>query len=412
MLALMGGPTTAWGQYASKPGDAVGTVGGTCNSSLNTYGWPDANGDILKCVSNVWTLVTQPAAAGGSNGQVQFNNANALAGSANLFWDNANLRLGIETATPAAALDVYGAIDLSGLNGLSFPTTDSTAGGSIAIGANALAHEGTLASTAFGNVAIGYNALSSSSLTTGATQNTAVGFEALMKDTSATNNTAVGYSALGGMFGAGNLTGGDNTAVGTFALNYNSSGIWNTAVGYSALTSNSSGNSNTALGASALGNISDHDNTAVGANAIGRASSGLGNTALGRSAGNDLTTGSENVIIGYFPTTGVGVTTGNNNILIGYDVPPPSQTGSNQLNIGNLIYATGLGSGSTASTGNVGVGTASPSVALDVNGAIRPGSDSTVTVCGLGQASGEGSERYNYTSHHMEYCNGTTWVQM
>jgi hypothetical protein len=43
---------------------------------------------------------------------------------------------------------------------------------------------------------------------------------------------------------------------------------------------------------------------------------------------------------------------------------------------------------------------------------IRSGSSSTVTSCGLGQANGEGTTRYNYTSHHMEYCNGTKWVQM
>lgn len=56
------------------------------------------------------------------------------------------------------------------------------------------------------------------------------------------------------------------------------------------------------------------------------------------------------------------------------------------------------------------IGTTSPGVSLDVNGGIRPGSTAAVTACGSGQGSGEGTTRYNYTSHNMEYCNGTTWV--
>jgi hypothetical protein len=63
--------------------------------------------------------------------------------------------------------------------------------------------------------------------------------------------------------------------------------------------------------------------------------------------------------------------------------------------------------------GNVGIGSnATPVVALDVAGAVRAGSSVSVTTCGSGQAAGEGSQRYNYTSHNREYCNGTSWVAL
>ncbi len=47
--------------------------------------------------------------AGGSTGQVQFNNAGTLGGDANLFWNNTNKYLGVGTSTPGALLDVQGA---------------------------------------------------------------------------------------------------------------------------------------------------------------------------------------------------------------------------------------------------------------------------------------------------------------
>jgi hypothetical protein len=55
-------------------------------------------------------------AIGGSTTQVQYNNAGALAGSANLVWDNTNARLGIGTSSPASKLDVDGVITALGGN--------------------------------------------------------------------------------------------------------------------------------------------------------------------------------------------------------------------------------------------------------------------------------------------------------
>ncbi len=87
---------------------------------------------------------------------------------------------------------------------------------------------------------------------------------------------------------------------------------------------------------------------------------------MGFQAGYDVNGGSHNVMIGDYTTTGVGITSGSNNILIGQNLQELTNTSSNQLDIGNLIFATGLGSGSTMSTGSVGIGNTSPGAKLDI----------------------------------------------
>ena len=61
------------------------------------------------------------------------------------------------------------------------------------------------------------------------------------------------------------------------------------------------------------------------------------------------------------------------------------------------------------SAGNVAIGTMTPATALDVNGGIRAGSSASVTACAAGT---EGTQRYNYSTHYMEFCNGSSWMQL
>jgi hypothetical protein len=99
------------------------------------------------------------------------------------------------------------------------------------------------------------------------------------------------------------------------------------------------------------------------------------NTLIGYQSGYGITTGSSNIIIGTATSsTGVNnLTTGSQNILIGNNISLPSATANGQLNIGNIIFGTNItGTGSTLSSGNVGIGTSSPNSKLTISGSGAP----------------------------------------
>lgn len=141
-----------------------------------------------------------------------------------------------------------------------------------------------------------------------------------------------------------------NTATGANALEGNTSGIENTGVGLQAGRNNRTGSYNVAVGSNALfgvGGLSSSNNTAVGAIAL------------------NVARGSNNIALGYRAAD--NLTTGTNNIIIGYDIDAQSPTSANTLSIGNLIFGTGIdGAGTAVSSGNIGIGDASPDFRLDV----------------------------------------------
>ena len=201
------------------------------------------------------------------------------------------------------------------------------------------------------NTALGYRALFSNS--TGSS-NTAVGYWALFSNSTGSSNTAVGYGALNG-----NITGSSNTAVGYGALNTNYSANNNTALGYGALFSNSTGSSNTALGYQALYNtgsgfLTSHNNTAVGYQA--------GYTNSGQYSNRE---GDNNVYLGYNAGPWTLNASFNNSAAIGaYALV----NASNSLVLGGTaFYAV-----------NVGIGTATPSAALDIQGGQRGGNSALI----------------------------------
>lgn len=256
-----------------------------------------------------------------------------------------------------------------------------------AIGYEALQNSQAFGSNAtlFGgsNTAIGAFSLQAN---TGGFENTALGVQSLFTNTTGIVNSAFGYQAL-----FTNTIGQNNSAVGVDTLFANTVGSSNTGFGNNSLVSNTTGGNNTALGYEAsMGNNSATSTVAIGQGAaqggtlkynaqgytavgyeagLNFASSSNFDTLLGYQTGFDVTTGQNNLILGTEQTTGTGVTTGSNNILIGNSVRAGlTVTGSNQLNIGNLIFGTSVGTGSTLSTGNIGIGSTSPNALLSLAG--------------------------------------------
>ena len=157
-----------------------------------------------------------------------------------------------------------------------------------------------------------------------------------------------------------------NTAFGVNALSSLTSGAQETAIGYGALQNTTTGGYNTAVGSAAGQYLTTGtENALFGGNAGIFITSGSYNTAIGVASGytdniNPLTTGSRNVLLGH--STGVANGSDSNSIAIGSDV---RGLGSNTAVIGDSLIT------KTILNGNIGIGQASPTQKLDVNGTAK-----------------------------------------
>ncbi len=170
------------------------------------------------------------------------------------------------------------------------------------------------------------------------------------------------------------VVGGGHIGIGYYALSSLSGGLYNTAVGVESLQNLQNGSYNVAVGRGALFSAKGSDNTVVGSEAMYNLFNGERNTALGREAGR-YAGGNNNIFIGYRAGRNTGINA-SNNIVIGYNIDLPDTDASNQLNIGNLIFGTGIdGTGQSISSGRIGIATTTPSATLDVYGTVNIGDE-------------------------------------
>ena len=204
--------------------------------------------------------------------------------------------------------------------------------------------------------------------------NTAVGMEALLKNTTGFQNTAFGAKAM-----RNNLTGRSNSAFGEDALFFNTTGTSNTAFGDTALKNNNTGSRNTAVGTGAnRKNISGNGNTVIGFQTLRENTTGSFNVVIGSNSLSNVSTSSFNTIIGW--NTGEGIISGSNNTIIGARVSSNTSNISNISN--NVIIADGEGNQRIRilANGNVGLGTQTPTFDLTVNGSIGLEGETTASI--------------------------------
>lgn len=198
-------------------------------------------------------------------------------------------------------------------------------------------------------------------------QNTAFGYNALSKVLAglaiAGENTAFGAGA-----GFNVTSGAKNIFIGTAAGNGFVSASDAIVIGHSAGYNASSGGS-VIIGRNAGYNSANVNNVYVGINCgVGAAgSTGSNNVAVGNSAAYFVSSGSYNVCLGR--DAGYNLTSGSYNIIIGTWVNPVSNTGSGQLNIGNVIYGINLhqtypATNTPTTNGKIAIGIQTPTAVL------------------------------------------------
>lgn len=187
--------------------------------------------------------------------------------------------------------------------------------------------------------------------------NVSFGPSALNAASSGINNIAIGVSPM-----FANTTGGYNIAVGLNAMRANQIGSFNTAVGNLAMQSSIDGQSNAAFGDLVLAwNISGNENAGFGTNAVMLNTTGNGNSGFGVGAIQFNATGNHNTAIGSFAMS--NLLSGDGNIAVGYFAQVPTDTGSNQMSIANVIYGTDM---TSATDGKIGIGTSAPAAKFDI----------------------------------------------
>jgi hypothetical protein len=186
------------------------------------------------------------------------------------------------------------------------------------------------------------------------------GFQAGLNNTIGNSNNFFGFQA-----GLNNTTGTLNIFFSQEAGLNNTTGTLNNFFGYQAGLNNTTGNSNFFFGSqSGLRNTSGIGNFFFGDRAGGINRTGNHNISIGTQTMNntnlsDTLSGSQNVVIGYLSAANIA-SSASGNLVLGNNINLPTNNGSNQVVIKNIIFATGASGTGTTVAGSVGIGTNAP----------------------------------------------------
>lgn len=306
-------------------------------------------------------------------------------------------QIGINTITPISGytLDVNGPIAFNG-------SINSRSGSDIIFYINniksGLINLGSLATY------LGYQA----GLNTTGNYNTFIGYDAGIGGAGSVGGgcAAIGYAALSA------LTSGDyNMAFGYLAGSSITSGPYNVAIGSRSLLLNTTGAYNISIGGNSLAALlTGNSNVAIGIGTL-QAATGQYNVAVGGGSLTVLTTGDQNTVIGVGAAQ--SLTSGTNNIAIGNGQDLPSNIGSNQMNIGGIIFGTAMSGNVNAPAGQLGIGINTPdtSAILDITsttkGILIP--RMTTTQQNAISSPATGLLIYNTTLNTKQFYNGIIW---
>ncbi len=302
--------------YADANGDIKAIAGGTAGQTLTLGAGGIPAWVTPATASNDWTIT-------GNSGTVDGTNFIGTTDNVPL-----NLRINNQNA---------GRITNNGITFIGYQA------GNVNVGANntAVGYQALLRNTTgFENVAAGKDALYNN--ITGEA-NVAIGTQALLNNTAGGSNTAVGYDALR------SNTASFNVAVGRDALRANTTGDRNTAIGYWAMRNSTGGIYNAAVGSNALLNNTGNDNSALGKDALLSNTSGGQNTALGKDAMLTNTTGNSNIAVGYQALA--SNTTGGENVALARDALRQNTTGVQNTATGKDALRNNTTGGGNTATG-------------------------------------------------------------